>query len=309
MTVAAAAVLIVLPAAASAAPDCSLTTPQRAWAGSARILQVTCAPTVPGAPMTYTIVTNGSRGTATTPDATGAFTFTAGAATGADQVILDASDGAVTRHTVAIDVVAAPVLAVTINAPGLVFAPPFHGIPGFSVFYRRRTTLSASLLDDALPVVGVRVRFAGLPPDAVERTTDAAGRATRVGRPLVSELIDVDVPTIGGTTGSQAYLWVAPDWRVAQPFPIRRGRYQITGQLLAERVARSTGTVRLRRRAKRAGACTGGGYITLRTLALTSKLAFTTTLPRRYGDQCVRLTYSPAADSPYIASMFTFAIG
>ncbi len=119
-------------------------------------------------------------------------------------------------------------------------------------------------------------------------------------RPIVSELLVFDVPSLQGVIPTAAILFVAPDWSVPKRVPIRRGKFVISGRLLAEKSARKGGTVRFQRRK-------GAKWITVtKRVPLTSALRFTVKLSTRFSGKSTRLVYRPKSGSEYITSDFTF---
>jgi hypothetical protein len=298
--------------AAQAAVVCPPQDQLLAWAGSARTLTLSPGCTGTGT-VTYAIAVDGGHGKATAPDTlTRKFTFTAGFNptapdyVGPDQITLTATDGdgaPGVDFPVAIKIVAAPDLNGVISSPTLMEDTSVTGATAFDVIYKDRTELTASLSDSqppAGPLAGYGVRFAGIPNGPRTVTTNAGGNVRLVVRPIVSELLVFDVPSLQGVIPTAAILFVAPNWSVPKRVPIRHGKFVISGRLLAERSARTGGTVRFQRRK-------GAKWITVtKSVRLSSTLRFTVKLSTRFAGMSARLVYRPKKGSEYISSTYEF---
>jgi hypothetical protein len=305
---------VLAPVAAQAAASCPIPQAQLvAWAGSARTLTLSasCMPGTGG--IHYAIAQKGGHGTATAPDpVTRKFVFTADFNpsapdyVGPDQITVTATDDTPdpgVDFVVPIKIVAAPDLNGGIDAASLITDNSVPDTTAFDVFYKDPTSLSATLTDSqppAGPLAGFGVRFDGIPKGPRTVTTDAKGNAELVIRPLVSDLLVFDVPTLRGVIPTAAILFVAPDWSVPKKVPIRRGKFVISGRLLAEKSARKGGSVRFQRRR-------GTKWVTVtRSVRLSSTLRFTVKLSTRFSGKRVRLVYRPKKGSEYITSTYTF---
>jgi len=306
-------IMALAPTMAHAAVSCGSHAPLTAWAGSSRTLQL--APNActtdqpPPAKVTYTVLISGAHGTATAPDATGKFTFAAdfnpqGADyTGADAVSFTAGDGTLTTGTltVPITIAPAPLLFTTPDAPSLQEDRPLQdGTPTWDVFYKDPTTLTSSLTDGPVtPLPGYAIRHRGVPGGPKLVPTNAAGTTTLAFRPLSTQLLFLDVPALPGVLAAGGVLFVAPDWSLARRLPIRHKRFVITGRLVAEKFARSRGTLSFQRRK-------GTKWVNVtRKVKLSASLRFTVTLSTKYSGKKVRLIYTPRTPD-YITSTFTF---
>jgi hypothetical protein len=306
-------IMALAPTMAHAAVTCGPQARLTAWAGSSRGLQLTpdvCHTNLPApAKVTYSVLTSGQFGTATITDPSGKFTFAAqfnpaGADyTGPeDAVSFTASDGTLDTAAlnVPITIAPAPLLFTMPDAPSLQEDAPVQGTPTWDVFYKDPTTLTSSLTDGPVtPLPGYGVRHRGVPGGTKLVTTNAAGVTTLAFRPVSTQLLFLDVPALPGVLAAGGVLFVAPDWRLARRLPIRHRRFVITGRLVAERFARSRGTVSFQRRQ-------GTKWVNVtRKVKLSPSLRFTVTLSTKFSGTKVRLVYTPRTPD-YITSTFTF---
>jgi hypothetical protein len=305
-------IMALAPTMAHAAVTCGSQPALTAWAGSPRTLQLApnvCHSNQPSATVSYTVLISGAHGTATAPAATGTFTFTAdfnpnGADyTGADAVSFTASDGTLDTAplTVPITIAPAPLLHTMPDSPSLQEDAPLQdGTPTWDVFYKDPTTLTSSLTDGPVtPLPGYAVRHRGVPGGPKLVQTDAAGAANLPFRPLSTQFLLLDVPALPGVLAAGGVLFVAPDWSLSHRLPIRHKRFVITGRLVAEKFARSRGTVSFQRRK-------GTKWVNVtRKVKLSASLRFTVTLSTKYSGKRVRLVYTPRTPD-YITSTFTF---
>lgn len=300
-----------LPGVAHGAVTCPTQTALPAWAGSPKALTLNPGCTSNVGPVTYAITVNPAHGTATVPDAAGKFTFTGAFNNsgpdyvGADQFSVTASDGVDTQPaTVLITIGAAPILDGSIDAASLTNRKPLtDGTPAFGVLYRDPVTVITRLLDGTNPLAGFVVRMQGLPGAPVQKTTPANGTVTVVYKPVVSDLFQTDVPSLPGTFAAAAAIFVGPAWRVADTFPIRKGKFVISGRLLAQKSARTTGTVKFQRRK-------GKKWVTVVSRVTVSRsMTFTIRVSRKANaNKRVRFIYIPKSTSDYITSTDTFTI-
>ena len=129
--------------------------------------------------------------------------------------------------------------------------------------------------------------------------TNAAGTTKLLFRPIKTDLVFLDVPELPGVFATGAVLFVAPDWSINKRLPIRHKKFVITGRLLAEKFARTRGTLSFQRRK-------GTKWVNVtRRVKLSPSLRFTVTLSTKFSGKRVRLVYTPKTVD-YITSTFTF---
>jgi hypothetical protein len=306
-------VAVLLPSSAGAMPICTTAQAQLfAWAGSPKTLTLSPPCTGTGT-VKYVVKTQGAHGTATAPNAAGTFVFNATGKNpdgtffiGADQVTFTASDS--TPGTVDLPVNIGiddpPAMSVLLGALGIERDDDLpDGTPAFDMFYRDTLTITATLTDRNVtpfaPLANFAIRFAGL-PGSRQVVTGADGKARVQIRPRVSGLITLDVPSLPGSPVRKAQLWIAPTFRISSR-RVRGRRLVIKGRLLAERVARTTGTVRLERKK-------GTRYVTLVRKATLSRatMSFTFRVPKKWRGKSLRLHFIPKSTSTYLGSFVTF---
>lgn len=303
---------VAFPATAAATPTCSAQPQLFAWAGSPKMLTLT-PPCTGAGPISYLVKTQGAHGTAAAPDANGKFVFTATGKNpdgtffiGADQVTFSASDGVLpdTDVVVNIGIDDPPAMAVLFRAAQIERDDDLpDGTPAFDMFYRDTLTITATLTDRNVtpfaPLGGFAIRFAGL-PGSQQVTTAANGKAAVKIRPRVSGLVTVSVPTLPGSPVRKAQLWIAPQFSIRSS-RVSRGKLVIKGRLLAEKIARTTGTVRLERKK-------GAKYVTLVRKATLSRatMSFTFEVAKKWKGKSLRLHFIPKASSTYLGSSVTF---
>lgn len=303
------------PGVAHATVTCNPQQAVPAWAGSPKTVSLDpgCTTDVVPGHVTYAIATNGTHGTATVPDQTGKFIYTAtfnpnGADfVGADVLHMTASDGgpSSTPFDVTISVGDAPLLGGNIDAATLKVDAPFQGTPVFEVLYKDPVTLSATLKEaqpPSTPLGGFAVRFQGIPAGPKTLTTNAGGAVGLVFRPLISDFVSLDVPSLPGVFSAPAILLVAPDWSIPSRVPVRHRKFVVAGRLRAEKSARTGGTLTFQRRK-------GTKWLTVtRKVKLSASLRFTVKLSTKYSGVRLRLLYKAKATSDYINSEFRFKL-
>ena len=308
--------LAALPAAAGAAVSCPASqTGVDAWAGSPKT--VTFAPCTSDilAPITYTVVAPlATKGTASAPAVNGStFVFTGTFnpngvdPTGADTVNLSATDGATTEPvSIPISIGPAPVVDTTFTGKDLQADTPLQdGRRTYDVFYKTKVTATSNLSDPttSAPLAAFSLRFrSGLGVSRLANT-NGAGNAIFAFTPLVSDEYDVGPTALPGTFLDGFIFWVAPDWKIAKTFPVRKKKYVISGRLLAGKSARTKGSyVRFQRKK-------GAKWVTVVSkVPVSAAMTFTVKVSRSaYSGKTVRFLYV-SKNQDYIGSSFRFTI-
>jgi hypothetical protein len=309
--------LAALPVAAHAAVTCPpVQPPLNAWAGSPKTL--TFAPcTSDVGPVTYAVVAPlAAKGTASTPAVdgttflfTGTFNPNGSDPVGADSVTLSASDGSLVTGTatVPVSINAAPVVDTTFTGKDLQADTPLQdGRRTYDAFYKTLVTATSNLSDPTppyAPLAAFSLRFrSGLGVTRLANT-NGAGNAIFKFAPVVSDEYDVGAPKLPGTFLDGFIFWVAPDWKIAKTFPVKKKKYVISGRLLANKSARTKGSVVRFQRKK------GSKWITvISKVPVSTAMTFTVKISRStYSGKTVRFLYV-SKNQDYIGSSFKFTI-
>ncbi len=124
-------------------------------------------------------------------------------------------------------------LHIAFKARGIPAGTPLRdGHRTFDVPYRTLIFATATLTDPATgaPLAGVPVRVTGdLAVKRPELPTGAGGSALLRLKPRVTTEYTFDVPSSAGTVAQHVTFRVAPDWKVAAKFPVRRGKIVVSG--------------------------------------------------------------------------------
>jgi hypothetical protein len=309
--------LAALPVAAHAAVTCPVTQPGvNAWAGSPKTLTfVPCTSDV--GPVTYAVVAPlAAKGTASTPAVdgttfvfTGTFNPNGSDPTGADTVNLSATDGSITPGAVSIPISIgpAPVIDTTFTGKDVfVDAPLQDGRRTYDVFYKTVVTATSNLSDPTppyAPLAAFSLRFRSGVGINLPHNTNGAGNAIFTARPLVTDEYDFDVPSLPGTFHDGFVLWIAPDWKIASRFPVKKRKYVISGRLLANKSARTKGSFVSFQRLK------GKKWITvIRKVPVSTAMTFSVKVSRSaFVGKTVRFYYT-SKNIDYIDSFYRFKI-
>jgi len=240
---------------------------------------------------------------------TGTFNPSGSDPTGADSVTLSATDGsAVTATaTIPISIGGAPVIDTTFTGKDvLVDAPLADFRRTYDVFYKTVVTATSNLSDPTppyAPLAAFSLRFRSGLGINVAHNTNGAGNAIFTVRPLVSDEYDFDVLSLPGTFHDGFVLWIAPDWKIASRFPIKKRKYVISGRLLANKSARTKGSFVSFQRKK------GTKWITvIRKVPVSTAMTFTVKVSRAaFVGKTVRFYYT-SKNVDYIDSSFRFKI-
>ena len=197
----------------------------------------------------------------------------------------------------------APVLHISFKARGIPAGTPLRdGHRTFDVAYRTLIFATATLTDPATaaPLAGILVRLTPQPTaQSPEASTNAGGSAVLRLKPLVTGRYVFDVPSVAGTVAQRVTFRVAPDWKVAARFPVRRGKIVVSARLLALGSVRDFGSyVSLQRRIDRR-------WVTVKRLAIARSLLVSARLPQSYEGSKLRFVYVSKTDD-YIGSSRAF---
>ncbi len=196
---------------------------------------------------------------------------------------------------------AAPgVLHVALNGRGIPAGTQLRdGHRTFDVPFRTPVFATATITDaaTAAPLAGVPIRLSG--NGTALQPTNAGGTAVLRLTSLETGSYTFDVPSLTGTAAQRVRLRVAPSWKVAPAFPVRRGKLVVSARLLALRSAREDGSyVKLQVRS-------GRHWVTVKRLPISRTLLVSARLPRSaYADRRMRFVYVSRTD--YIGSSRVF---